>query len=120
MELSIQEVREGITLITLDGGLDSATLRSLREGIDQLLGAGRCRILLDCAKLTYVSSAGIGAIVSLHRRVQETGGQLWIAGATGAVFEVLKLMNLGSILNLSDDVELATEAMGPTRDGAAG
>lgn len=140
MELNVQEVQEGITLITLGSILDSATLQSLRDRIDQLLDANRCRIILDCSKLAFVSSAGIGAIVSLHRRVQEaggkfggesrgesggesggdSGGQLWIAGATGAVFEVLELMNLGSILNLSDDVEHARLALGPTEDHPAG
>ncbi len=132
MELSIQQLQGNITLITLDGGLDNATLRALRNSIDKLLHAGHCRIIIDCAKLAFVSSAGIGTLVSLHRQIKDAGGnagersggnsagELWIAGVTGAVFEVMELMNLDSILNLSDDVQHARRALCHTQDDTPG
>jgi len=131
MEFRPQQLRDGITLITLDGGLDNASLKTLRNSIDKLLADGRNRIVIDCAKLTFVSSAGIGALVMLHRQIKEagasggnfggkSGGELRISGAAGAVFEVMELMNLGSILNLSDNVQQACQALGQTQDGTPG
>ncbi len=120
MNLNIQEIEGNLTLIELEGGLDSASLRELHDSIDKLLDVGRLRIILNCANLTYVSSSGIGALVTLHRRVKDADGEIRIAGATGAVFEVLELMNLGSILNLSADVEHARQALRATQDGTPG
>jgi anti-anti-sigma factor len=120
MELRIQETEDDITLIGLDGGLDSASIRDLNKGIDSLLDTGRCRIIVDCTNLNFVSSAGIGALVTLHRRITAADGQVKIAGATGSVFEVLELMNLGSILDLCPDVEHARQALQARQDGTPG
>ena len=120
MELSIQELDQGITLIQIAGGLDGASLKTLHDNIENTLDADRHQIIVDCSKLTFVSSAGIGALVTLHRRVTEAKGQVQISGATGVVFEVLEIMNLGSILNLSPDVQHAQEALHTTQNGTPG
>ena len=111
MHIGIQETPDGITLIDLNEDLDSNTIKQLNAGIDDLLNTNRPRIIIDCTSLTYVSSAGIGALVSLHRRVTEAQGTIRFAGTNGAVFEVMELMNLGSILNLSPDVNHARQAL---------
>ncbi len=111
MDISIQKTPDGITLIGLNQDLDSDTIKQLNAGVDNLLNTNRRRIIVDCARLTYVSSAGIGALVSLHRRVKDAQGAIRFTGTNGAVFEVLELMNLGSILNLSPDVDHARQAL---------
>jgi anti-sigma B factor antagonist len=111
MDISIKETPDGITLIALHSGLDNDSIKQLNAGIDQLLEADRSQIIIDCTELTYVSSAGIGALVSIHRRVREARGRVRFAGTHGTVFEVMELMNLGSILDLSPDVDHARRAL---------
>jgi anti-sigma B factor antagonist len=113
MELIFQEVDGDVTIISLDGGLDGTTSTQLRDGVEKLINVGLRRIIVDCNKLGYVSSAGIGTLITLHRRMKNAGGQVKIAGATGAVFEVLELMNLGTILELYPDVDRALLAFRP-------
>lgn len=117
MEITVTQVEGSIIQIGLDGRLDVTTLKSLRGRVETLLQEGQRRLIVDCARLEFVSSAGIGSLVILHRSVTEMEGTIRFAGANGAVLDVLELMNLGSILNLSPDVEHARQALGPAQPG---
>jgi len=116
MDITIQAMNAGITLIGLDGGLDSETLKELRSQVNRLLDEGHHQIIIDCSSLKFVSSAGIGALVMLHRSVKALEGTIHFAGANGAVLDVLELMNLGTILNLSPDIEHARLTLARTQN----
>ncbi len=120
MDLIIHELEQAITLVGLNGELNSASIQNLLDSVGRLLDTGRPRIIIDCSNLTFVSSAGIGSLVTLHRRVKTAEGEVRFAGTTGAIFEVLEMMNLGSILDLSPDVEHALEALRHTEDDSPG
>lgn len=117
---SIHETDTGVWLIVLSGDLDGAGAVQLRDGIEQQIALGRGKLILDCSGLTYASSAGIGALVALHRRVNAAGGRVLIAGAVGSVFEILGLMNLGSILELVADTAEARRVYATTPGGPNG
>lgn len=117
MELIFQEVDGDVTIIGLDGGLDSTNTAQLNESVEKLVVAGLSRLILDCQKLTYISSAGIGTLMSLHRRMKSRGGRVKIAGASGPVFDVLELMKLGTILEFYPDVDQARLSFRPPDAG---
>ncbi len=103
MRIDVHETDTGVWLIALSGDLDGEGAVQLRAGIEQQITLGRGKLILDCSALAYASSAGIGALVAVHRRVRGAGGRVLIASAVGPVFEILGLMNLGSILELVAD-----------------
>lgn len=110
MQASIQEISQAAPVVTLRGSLDSASQQPLQAEVQSLLDQGHRQIIVDCSALTFISSAGIGAMVALHRHITEAQAVLRYAGTTGPAFEVLELMNLGSILNLSPDIPHARQA----------
>jgi len=116
MRISVRETEAGVSIFILTGDLDAPGAALLRGDIDRLLDAGGRRLIIDCTGVGYASSAGIGTLVHLHRRVRESGGRLLITGTDGHVFEVLSLMNLGSILELNADTADALTALGQTPD----
>ncbi|MBV6396012.1 MAG: hypothetical protein HFACDABA_01600 [Anaerolineales bacterium] len=61
--LSIQQGRAPVTIIHIDGKLDSHSFQRLIDEAKQAYADGVRELLLDMTKLTYISSAGI---VSLH------------------------------------------------------
>lgn len=61
--LSIQQGRRPVTVIHLDGKLDSNSFQRLIDEAKKAYDSGARALLLDMTKLTYISSAGI---VSLH------------------------------------------------------
>jgi len=119
MQITLQQLDPDITLLGLNGSLDTDSLKELRSRVNQLLEEGRRRIIIDCISLKFVSSAGIGGMVMLHRRAKEMDAIIRFAGAHGAVLDVLELMNLGSILNLSPDTDHARQALAQTHPGSS-
>ena len=120
MHINIQETDASVWLIVLAGDLDGPGSAQLRDCIEQQITLGREKLILDCSGLVYASSAGIGALVAAHRRVRGAGGRVLIAGAVGPVFEILGMMNLGSILELVPDTAEAKRLYATTPGGPNG
>ena len=50
----------GIRILALDGYLDAHTAPQFENAIHDEMQAGHQRMVVDCARLTYISSAGLG------------------------------------------------------------
>jgi len=61
--ISQKQGREPVTVIHLDGKLDSTSFQMLIDEAKKLYTAGARHLIMDMTKLSYISSAGI---VSLH------------------------------------------------------
>jgi len=92
LEITQREMN-GIYLLALKGrlvlGHESSGLRTM---IDKLLASGVIRIVLNLKDVRYVDSAGLGALIEMHRETKAKGGGL-------------KLCNLGP--NLRQALEIA-------------
>tara|TARA_R110002111_G_scaffold55844_2_gene95734 strand:- start:78 stop:440 length:363 start_codon:yes stop_codon:yes gene_type:complete len=119
MDITCQQLDPGVILISLNGSLTVDNLNELRGRVGELLDQGSHSLIVDCTDLKFVSSAGIGAMVMLHRQVKEREASIYFAGANGPVLEVMDMMNLGSVLNLSPDTDHARRALAQTQPDAS-
>jgi anti-sigma B factor antagonist len=82
------------TRIAIAGELDSATAPEVRETFEQIVAGRPSRVVLDLSALRLIDSSGVGAIVSLFKRVRAAGGRFEVVGVHGqprSIFRVLKL-----------------------------
>ncbi|MEO0586426.1 MAG: STAS domain-containing protein [Planctomycetota bacterium] len=107
MEINFQEVDDNVLVVNLDGGIDSSTAKELNDAMTKMVDAGFNRIVVDCSKLNYISSLGIGTLVTLHRRLQKRGGDVKLACLYGTVWDVFKISKLDIIFHIFDDVNRA-------------
>jgi anti-sigma B factor antagonist len=88
-----QRETNGIYLLALKGrlvlGEESSGLLSV---IDKLLASGATRMVINLEHVNYVDSAGLGALIEMHRKTKAKGGGL-------------KLCNLGP--NLRQALQMA-------------
>ena len=66
LETTVEQV-DGVTVVTLDGELDGTTYERVIDIVNQAYQAGARTLVLDCAGLTFVSSAGLVAVHSAMR-----------------------------------------------------
>ena len=76
------------------------TAPDIRPIFDKVVADGRRRVLIDIEKVTMIDSSGVGAIVSLFKRVKADGGQVLVVGAKDQPLAVLKLLKLDRVLGL--------------------
>jgi anti-anti-sigma factor len=65
------------------------------------------KIALGFAEASYIDSAAIGWLLSLHKTMDEAGGKLVLHSMLPSVRRVLTMMRLENVLNLADDHEQA-------------
>lgn len=86
--------------LELDGALDALTAPELRPIFDKLVADKRKRVTVDIGKVTMLDSSGVGAIVSLYKRVKAEGGKVEVVGAKDQPLAVLKLLKLDRVFGL--------------------
>ncbi|MSR28734.1 MAG: anti-sigma factor antagonist [Phycisphaerales bacterium] len=107
METYVVEVQGDVLVLRADGGLNTSTAGQLSESIAALLKGGITNVVVDCSKLAIISSMGLGALLMLHTRMRRIGGEVRLAGLTGAVVQVIQMTKLDRVFEVYRDVEQA-------------
>ena len=100
-------------ILRADGGLNASNTSEFMDQLSKLIEVGVRKIIVDCSGLTHVSSSGLGALVLLHRRMSDHGGDVRVAGLTGVVAEVLQLTRLDRLFKIYPDVNRARLSFRP-------
>ncbi|MBK8480873.1 MAG: STAS domain-containing protein [Proteobacteria bacterium] len=107
--LSFQvSAQDGVDVLALEGRLDAVTAPELRPTIDALVARGphRC-VVCDLRSLETIDSSGVGAIISLFKRLRLKGGDLRIARLRGQPKEIFRLLRLDRAFDLYETLEEA-------------
>jgi anti-sigma B factor antagonist len=91
---------EGESRLRIVGALDTLTVRDIRPIIDAVVADRPRRVTVDFDELTLIDSSGVGAIVSLFKRVKADGGQVVVVRAHDQPLAVLKLLRLDRVFGL--------------------
>ena len=79
--------------------LEEKDIKVLRESIMSIVGqAERIKLILDFGNVRFLSSAVLGLLIRLSKRIYEQGGQLKLCNINPKIFEVFKITRLILIL----------------------
>jgi anti-sigma B factor antagonist len=95
----------GVVHVTVEGQLIVGNRQELKNLVHEALDRGDRRFVIDCTRTGYIDSSGLGALVSMFRKVREMGGELRLAGLNEdlrALFELTKLDTLFRIVDTPD------------------
>ena len=116
MEFYEHEIDNDVLIIAADGGIDRHTSKEFVEQILELIEGGMTKIIIDCGKLTYISSWGLGVLLRLHKRAKTAGGEVKIANVHSRIVEVLNITHLNKIFGIYPDVDRARLEFRPIDD----
>ena len=85
---------EGIVVV--EGRLDAAQAAAAQSFLDGVAG----RLTLDCARLEYISSAGLGVLLKTQKRLKAGGGSLRLAGMSPHVHDVFSYAGFDQIFEI--------------------
>jgi anti-anti-sigma factor len=91
---------EGTTVLALAGRLDGLASPGLEQKVATVLAAGQRRLLFDCSRLTYVSSAGLRVFLLAAKKLKAAGGKAAFAALTPGVQEVFELAGFLAVLEV--------------------
>ena len=103
-------MRDRVTVLALQGELDSTTAVDARERISELVPSDGAA-LLDLGGMTYMSSAGLRVLLLVYRQVRESGVPMALARLTPDVAEVMTDTGFIDFFTVVDSVDAGVEAL---------
>ena len=105
-----EEKADSVAIIIIDGRVDGTTAPELENRISQIVDRGDVQILLDCAGMTYVSSAGLRIFLTGARRCQQNEGKLTICSLQPDCKSVIETSGFHTVIDCHDNREAAIAA----------
>lgn len=101
------EEMKRVDLITVRGRIDSTNASELEDALQAVMENGRYNVVLNLSDVTYMSSAGLRALVSALRESKKRRGDVRLAAPSDRVVEVLELAGLLPLFETYEDDTLA-------------
>mgnify|MGYP001176860193 CR=1 FL=1 len=92
--LSIDFGSEGIVVVA--GRFDAAQCPAAQAFLDGVDGT----VTLDCGKLEYISSAGLGVLLKTQKRLLAKGGKLRLAGVNRHILDIFQYSGFDQIFEI--------------------
>lgn len=105
--VNVERPEPGVVVLRARGDLDAYTAPGLRSELHAATEGEATLVVVDLADVTFIDSAGLGALVGAHRRMREADGALRIVRPPDLVARAFELTGLDEILDLRDDREHA-------------
>ena len=100
MSFSQTKDASGVAVLQVEGQLIVGNRQELKELVQTALDRGERRLLIDFSRTGYIGSSGLGALVSISKKIREAGGELRLSGLNEdlrSLFELTKLDTLFAI-----------------------
>ena len=96
--MNIQESRKGeISIFELEGRLDSVTSSQLEKSLLSRLQAGDKNLIIDFARVDYISSAGLRVLLMAAKKARTAGGKVALSALASNVQEVFDIAGFTNI-----------------------
>ena len=89
-----KKLTDGIRVILPEGSIDSANVEEFQKKLDEALQKDISHLLLDMVDVKYLSSMGLGAIISLMHKAKGQGSKLALYDTQASVKRVLQIARL--------------------------
>ena len=112
MELDIERTGAAAVVTVLQTELDARAAGEFRKEMTPVIEDG-VEVILDMGPVQFLDSSGLGAILSVLRKVRARNGELRICNASKPVrtlFELVRFHRIVDILNTREEAIRASQA----------
>ena len=85
-------------MVTLEGRLDTVTSAEFEKDLTPYFSMQGIELLLDCAAMEYISSAGLRVVLMAHKSIVANGGRFVIRNLSKEVRSVFDMIGFSNIL----------------------
>lgn len=84
--------------------LDEANIQELGQELFQLVEEeGRKNLLLNFSSVEFLSSAALGKLITLDKKVKGAGGKLKLSNIRTEIYEVFAITKLNKLFDIKDE-----------------
>jgi|GEM_PF-2180809 len=96
MEIHSDRQADLATLV-LVGSLDATWSEAVERAVDEHVRQGARQVTLNCARVLFASSAGLGSLLKIRRTLRALGGTLRVHAPSEALIRILAMAKIDSL-----------------------
>ncbi|MGF1581785.1 MAG: STAS domain-containing protein [Gemmataceae bacterium] len=90
--------------------LDEQNIQTIGDQLFQLVDKlGRTKLLLNFGNVEYLSSAALGKLITLNRKVNNARGQLILCNISEQIYEVFEITKLNKVFQIEKSEQEALQ-----------
>lgn len=109
---------EGVDIFSVVGRLDSNSAPELDLRITEAISGGATRLVIDCAELDYITSAGLRVLNKTAKKLARIEGRLALSAMEDYVREVFEIAGFDTFLAIVPDLDSALGLVRKTSEQA--
>ncbi|MEW5944676.1 MAG: STAS domain-containing protein [bacterium] len=103
--------RSEITVLDIEGGIFISNHAKFREMMDNFVYNKTRVLILNCVKLDFIGSSGIGTIMFTYDRMKKQDAEMVLAGVSGEVRQVFDRLGLSQHVPMYDTEQEAVNEL---------
>ncbi len=112
-DLEVTTRRSGpVVVVEPRGFVNAHTVAAFETALKGLVEAGEVRIVINGAQLSYVASAGFGAIMGLIEDVRAQGGDIRVSDLSGPVAHIFEVLGFDRLCQTFEREAEAVDSFG--------
>lgn len=108
------EYGENATIVTLadEKILEEKDIQELQESVMSVIEqAERINLVLDFCHVRFLSSAVLGLLIRISKKIYERDGELRLCNINPKIHEIFKITRLTKIFDIHQDLESAVDSL---------
>jgi golgi phosphoprotein 3 len=111
MQLDTTKNESGSLLtLTLDQRVDAFNSPPIEASVAEFISQGGRRVVFDCSRVSYVSSAGLRTFLATVKKLQAVGGSCAFAALSPTVQQAFRISGFAELLEIHETVAAARAA----------
>jgi len=94
-----------LAMISVEGRIDTVSAPELEKTLVEQISLGDAKLVVDCGRVDYISSAGLRSLMVAAKKANAGGGNLSCCALTGVVRKVFEVSGFVTILPVYESVE---------------
>ncbi|MDL2237617.1 STAS domain-containing protein [Christensenellaceae bacterium OttesenSCG-928-K19] len=86
--------------VMVEGDIDVNSVRQLKKELEENIEAFQPDVIIDCSKLNYIDSTGLGTLVSVLKKVQKYDGKIRITALKPYLFKIFEVTGLAGLFEI--------------------
>ncbi len=115
LKVKVKPGGDDIRKVVLNGAIDGHTSAMFDEVLQDLIEKGIRKIILDYADVSYMSSAGVGVLISVNQQMEEEFGKdfkgIVILNAIESIKDVFNILEIHETFIFTDNESTAKELL---------
>ncbi len=104
---------DGVTIVEFADRkiLDELCINEIRDELSKLVvGSPGVKLLLNFSAVEHMSSAALGALITLDKQVSEEKGTLKLSDISPQIYEVFKITRLNKLFDIHETTSVAMKS----------